>query len=244
MRWFLRPASATLYLTAFVYGLIGAFYWAFALEAVSDAAGDDSPMAPLFWTIMGLAGISSVFAGAFFVRLGLRLGQAVLFIALAAAIALLGLAPGALPAVLASAVLYGPTFMATSSLLALWSYRVFPEQPSTGFSATVLALGIRTLTGPATLEAVADHYSVRTAFLVTAAVALVTLAFRPPARRLEHSDALGEETRARPDGSRTSHQRLQRRLAGPVTPPPGDRFDRGTTPGPEAGGPLAGPRET
>jgi uncharacterized membrane protein YuzA (DUF378 family) len=107
-RWFLRPASAALCLTAFVYGVIGAFYWAFALEAVSDAAGENSPVAPLLWTLMGLAGIISVFSGAFFVRLGLRLGQAVLFLALSAAIALLGLAPGALAAVVAPAVLYGP----------------------------------------------------------------------------------------------------------------------------------------
>ncbi|MGW5491450.1 MFS transporter [Streptomyces olivaceoviridis] len=184
-RWFLRPAAVPLYVTAFVYGVIGAFYWAFAVEAVSDTAGEGSPVAPLFWTLMGLAGLSSVFAGAFFLRLGLRLGQAVLFLALSAAIALLGLAPGALGPVIASAVLYGPAFMATSSLLALWSYRVFPEQPSTGFSATVLALGLGTLTGPATLGAVADHYSLRAGFLVAAAVALISLAFRPPARRSE-----------------------------------------------------------
>ncbi|MEU0051939.1 MFS transporter [Streptomyces sp. NPDC006309] len=193
-RWFLRPAAVPLYLTALFYGVIGAFYWAFALEAVSDAAGEDSPVAPLFWTLMGLAGITSVFAGAFFLHLGLRLGQAVLFTALAASIALLGLAPGALPAVVASAGLYGPAFMATSSLLALWSYRVFPEQPSTGFSATVLALGIGTLIGPATLGAVADRSGLRTAFLVTAAVTLVTLAFRPPARRPE-DDAAGRKRR-------------------------------------------------
>ncbi|ALO98452.1 hypothetical protein SHL15_7444 [Streptomyces hygroscopicus subsp. limoneus] len=192
-RWFLRPAAVPLYVTAFVYGVIGAFYWAFAVEAVSDAAGEGSPVAPLFWTLMGLAGLSSVFAGAFFLRLGLRLGQAVLFLALSAAIALLGLAPGALGPVIASAVLYGPAFMATSSLLALWSYRVFPEQPSTGFSATVLALGLGTLTGPATLGAVADHYSLRAGFLVAAAVALISLAFRPPARRSEDDVTRGQE---------------------------------------------------
>ncbi|GGY97499.1 hypothetical protein GCM10010300_46860 [Streptomyces olivaceoviridis] len=138
-RWFLGPAAVPLYVTAFVYGVIGAFYWAFALEAVSDAAGEDSPVAPLFWTLMGLAGLSGVFAGAFFLRLGLRLGQAALFLALSAAITLLGLAPDALGPVIASAVLYGPALMVTSSPLALWSYRVFPEQPSTGFSATVPA---------------------------------------------------------------------------------------------------------
>ncbi|MGW2103965.1 YbfB/YjiJ family MFS transporter [Streptomyces olivaceoviridis] len=192
-RWFLRPAAVLLYVTAFVYGVIGAFYWAFAVEAVSDAAGEGSPVAPLFWTLMGLAGLSSVFAGAFFLRLGLRLGQAVLFLALSAAIALLGLAPDALGPVIASALLYGPAFMATSSLLALWSYRVFPEQPSTGFSATVLALGLGTLTGPATLGAVADHYSLRAGFLVAAAVALISLAFRPPARRSEDDVTRGQE---------------------------------------------------
>jgi predicted MFS family arabinose efflux permease len=189
LRWFLRPAAVPLYLTALVYGVIGAFYWAFALEAVSDAAGEGSPVAPLFWTLMGLAGITAVFAGVFFVRLGLRLGQAVLFLALAVAIALLGLAPGVPAAVIASAVLYGPAFMATSSLLALWSYRVFPEQPSTGFSATVLALGLGTLIGPATLGAVADHHGSSTGFLVTAALALVPLALRPPVRHRSPVDA-------------------------------------------------------
>ncbi|MGW0335756.1 YbfB/YjiJ family MFS transporter [Streptomyces sp. NPDC003011] len=183
LRWFVRRVALPLYSTALVYGVVGAFYWAFALEAVSRAAGDGSPVAPLFWTLMGVAGITSVFAGAFFLRLGLRLGQAVLFTALAVSIALLGLAPGDLAAVAASAVLYGPAFMATSSLLALWSYRVFPEQPSTGFSATVLALGVGTLIGPAALGAVAEQHSVRAAFLVTAAVALVTPVFRPPAGR-------------------------------------------------------------
>ncbi|GHA15479.1 hypothetical protein GCM10010345_20130 [Streptomyces canarius] len=48
----------------------------------------------------------------------------------------------------------------------MWSYRVFPEQPSTGFSAAVPALGLGTLTGPATLGAVADHYGLRAGFLV------------------------------------------------------------------------------
>ncbi|CAM5494189.1 hypothetical protein STENM327S_06441 [Streptomyces tendae] len=49
---------------------------------------------------------------------------------------------------------------------------------------------------------------------------------------------------ARPGGSRTSHQRLQRRLPGPVTPPPRSSVRQGGTvmPGPEASGPLAGPR--
>lgn len=44
---------------------------------------------------------------------------------------------------------------------------------------------------------------------------------------------------------RPSHQRLQRRLPDPVAPPPGHPSDReDTMPGPDANGPLAGPRRT
>ncbi|MEU3859557.1 hypothetical protein AB0F03_19635 [Streptomyces sp. NPDC028722] len=64
----------------------------------------------------------------------------------------------------------------------------------TGFSATVLALGIGTLIGPATLGAVADRSGLRTAFLVTAALTLVTLAFRPPARQPDDAAAARKET--------------------------------------------------
>lgn len=51
---------------------------------------------------------------------------------------------------------------------------------------------------------------------------------------------------AGPGGGRTSHQRLRRHLPGPVTPPPRSCLRQGGTvmPGPEASGPLAGPRKT
>ncbi len=51
---------------------------------------------------------------------------------------------------------------------------------------------------------------------------------------------------ARPDGGRTSDQRLRRQPSGPVTPPPRSSVRQGATvmPGPEASGPLAGPQKT
>src|SRR5690606_8451798 len=51
---------------------------------------------------------------------------------------------------------------------------------------------------------------------------------------------------AGPGGGRTSHQRLRRHLPGPVTPPPRSSVRQGDTvmPGPEASGPVAGPRKT
>lgn len=135
---------------------------------------------PLFWTLMGLAGTAGVFTGHAIGRFGLRRVHAGLFAGTGAAIALLGFAPGTLPAVLASALLYGPCFMAGSGLLAVWSHQTFPEQPSTGFSATVLFLGLGTVIGPAVMGVAADAYGLRSALLATAALTAVSQAARPP----------------------------------------------------------------
>lgn len=177
--WLLRRRAVPVYLTAVSYGLVGAVYWAYAVEAISRETGSGSATAPLFWTLMGLAGTAGTLTGHAITRYGLRRTHTLLFTGLAVAVALLGVAPGALPAVAVSALLYGPCFMAGSALLAVWSYYVFPERPATGFTATILFVGLGTITGPATLGAVADRYGLSAAFLSTALVAAATLVVRP-----------------------------------------------------------------
>ncbi|WP_199434962.1 YbfB/YjiJ family MFS transporter [Qaidamihabitans albus] len=179
-RSFARRAAVPLYLTAFLYGLSGAVYWFFAVDAISRAARSGSATAPLFWTLTGLAGTAGVLTGGLLARLGLRRAHAVLLAAFAAAIALLGTAPGALTTVVVSAVLYGSSFMAISGLLAVWSHQVFPARPTTGFSVTLFALGLGAIAGPALLGAFADGHGLPAAFLVTAGVAALSLPFRPP----------------------------------------------------------------
>lgn len=179
IRQFARRTVTPLFLTALLYGLVGAVYWAFAVEAVEAAAGERSVLSPLFWTLMGVAGTAGVLTGHAIGRHGLRRVHTGLFAGIAAAVALLGLAPGSLPAVLGSAVLYGPCFMAGSGLLAVWSHEVFPEQPSTGFSATVFFLGLGTLAGPALMGALAGTYGLRTALVLTAALSATALLVRP-----------------------------------------------------------------
>ncbi|WP_240760308.1 YbfB/YjiJ family MFS transporter [Phytoactinopolyspora endophytica] len=183
VRWFVRGSAVPLYLTALSYGVVGSVYWLLAVEAISSAGGggDADGTAAAFWTVMGAAGTLGVFTGVVFTRLGLRRSHLLLFGLLAVASALLGAAPGSLVAVGLSAVLYGPSFMAGSALLAVWSYQIFPERPTTGFSATVFFLGIGTITGPAAAGALADHHGVGWAFLFAAAVALATGLLRPPA---------------------------------------------------------------
>ncbi|MFF7795450.1 MFS transporter [Streptomyces sp. NPDC007991] len=174
-----RRGALPLLLSAVVYGLVGAVYWSFAVEAITDAAGTGSATAPLFWSLMGAAGTAGALTGHCVARYGLRRVHAGLFSGIAVAVALLGLAPGSLPAVALSALLYGPCFMAGSGALAVWSYRVFPERPSAGFSVTVSFLAVGTIAGPALLGGYAELHGLRAAFLLTAGVAALALLCAP-----------------------------------------------------------------
>ncbi|MER7173551.1 MFS transporter [Streptomyces mesophilus] len=177
-----RRSALPLLLTAVVYGVVGAVYWSFAVELISGSADTGSATAPLFWSLMGAVGMAGALTGHAIARFGLRRVHAGLFLGIAAAVALLGLAPGALPAVALSALLYGPCFMAGSGLLAVWSYRVFPERPAAGFTVTVFFLGLGTIAGPALLGAFAELHGLRAAFLLTAAVALLAPVCAPRTR--------------------------------------------------------------
>jgi len=190
-----RPANLRgalpLLLTAVIYGLVGAVYWSFAVEAITDTAGTGSATAPLFWSLMGAAGTAGALTGHAIARYGLHRVHAGLFLGIAVATALLGLAPGSLPAVALSALLYGPCFMAGSGILAVWSYRVFPERPSAGFSVTVFFLGLGTIAGPALLGAYAELHGLRAAFLLTAGVAALALVCAPSSTSMRRVPAIG-----------------------------------------------------
>ncbi|MEV5537115.1 YbfB/YjiJ family MFS transporter [Saccharopolyspora shandongensis] len=168
------------YSTALSYGVVGAVYWTFSVSAISQAAPANTVVGALFWTLIGIAGISAVGSGWVFAMLGLRCSHSLLLGGLAAATALIAIAPGSWPAIGVSAIVYGVGFMATSGLLAVWSYRVFPDQPSVGFSATVLFLGIGAIVGPALFGALADAWNLHAALMASAAIAVAALSQRPP----------------------------------------------------------------
>ncbi|WP_407564012.1 MFS transporter [Streptomyces sp. 184] len=199
-RWFARRKALPLYATAAAYGFVGAGYWTYAVAAVEDGgafgSGDAGRVTTaLFWTLIGVAGTAAALTGHAVGRFGLRRVHTAMFGGLAVAVALLGLAPGAAPAVVASAALYGP--LAVSALPAVWSYRVFPEAPATGFSATLAFLALGTIAAPAVLGALADARGLRAAFLATALVALVATAARPerePGRTAGRTDGVAVRT--------------------------------------------------
>lgn len=179
LRSFLRRGTGPLYATSASYGVVGAVFWTFAVSAISEATPGSALVAAGFWTALGVAGMTAVVSGRVFERLGLARSQALLMAGLAAAPVLVALDPGLPVTIGLAAVVFGWVFMATAGLLSVWSYEVFPDRPTEGFSATVLFLGLGALVGPMLFGALADARGFRIALVAVAVVALVTLAARP-----------------------------------------------------------------
>ena len=126
-----------------------------------------------------MAGFAGLLAGDLSARFGRRRVLRATLASLGVAAGLLGLAPGWLPAVGVSAVLFGAGTMLMSALLSVWSSAVFRERPSTGFSAVLLLFGAGSVVGPGAAGAFADGFGLDAAFLLTATLALATAFARP-----------------------------------------------------------------
>jgi predicted MFS family arabinose efflux permease len=177
--WFWCAASAPLFGVALCFGVVNAVYWSFAVGLVSGVTGSSPATGPLLYVALGVFGFAGLVTGEAVARFGLRRTLAATLGSLAAAAGLLGLAPGSLLAVAASAVLFGAGTMVMSALLSVWSSAVFRERPSSGFSTALLLFGIGSMVGPALAGAVANQYGLRTIFLFVAALAISTALIRP-----------------------------------------------------------------
>ncbi len=164
---------------ALSFGVINAVYWSFAVDLVSGAAGSGPATGPLLYVAFGVFGFSGLATGDAVARFGLRRTLAATLVALGVAARLLGVAPGSLPVVAASAVLFGSGVMFMSALLSVWSSDVFRERPSTGFSAALLLFGIGSILGPAAVGAAAERYGLGGLFLLVGALSLSAAFIRP-----------------------------------------------------------------
>lgn len=196
--WAMTKPAYPLYFVALVFGATGAFYWTYAAD-LAIASGLAAAAGPVLWSIVGLSGVVGIMTGDFVDRLGLGTVVAAALTLFAAAIATLGFAPGSWASLIVSALLYGPSFMMISALLALWSSTAFPERPSAGFTAALLLLAVGAVTGPATLGAAAEAVGLRATFLAAAALTLAGLVGALPHQRL-NPHATWRKKRRAPSG--------------------------------------------
>jgi predicted MFS family arabinose efflux permease len=193
-QWFIGPRSLRLFAVAASFGFAGTVYWTYAVDLVSRTGGFSPSAGPLLWTAVGITGITGVATGDLISRLGLRLSLVAALTALGIATGAIGAAPTSWVALGISAALFGSSFMVLSALLVTWTSNVFPVQPGTGFSATQVFLAAGTITGPALMGVVAGRFSMETAFIITALLALLTVLVRP--KEEVHSAGQEDSTRS------------------------------------------------
>lgn len=174
-----RPRSVPLFVAAFGLGFASAVYWTFSRELVVGAGDLGETGSTLFWTVIGISGLAGGGAGDLVGRFGLTTVLRGALLSMAAAIALLALAPGVLPLAYASAALFGSTYIMLTGVILVWSVTVFRERPSAGLGAGFLLIAIGQVAGSPMAGALAGATSQATAFFWFSGAAMLTAWVRP-----------------------------------------------------------------
>jgi predicted MFS family arabinose efflux permease len=176
--WIFRAGSSPLFVVAFSFGVVNAFYWSFNADIVSSAGFPLPNAGPILYAVLGAAGFVGLLTGDLVERIGLDSTLRITLLCLGSGTMLLGIAPGSIAVVGAAAVLYGAGVMFMSALLSLWSSTVFRERPSQGFTAALLFFGVGGVAGPAVLGAIGGAFGIGSAFVVAAVLILLNLPIR------------------------------------------------------------------
>ncbi len=176
--WLRRPGAGRLLAQSAAYGAVGAVYFTFAVDLVRGA-GLPPSWSVLLWTLVGLGGVTGVLTGAVVDRLGLRRTLTAATLLLATAIAALAAVPDHAGVAAAAAAAFGAAFMPIAALLAIWSARVYPDRPSSGFTAVLTALAAAAIAAAALFGLLAEIVGLRVVFVVLAALTVPAALLRP-----------------------------------------------------------------
>lgn len=184
-----RPAAgpfALLALYAFVYGLPGAVFFTFAVD-LAQRSGHAAGTSAMLWAVVGLAGLAAAGTGAVLVRIGLRATVVAILAGLAASLAVIGLAPGDLPILVAATAVHGAFYMAGSAAMTVWAARLLPGRATFVHTSANAVNAVASIIGPVLAGALAADLGLGGTFVLAAvlpaglALALVTA---PPLPRL------------------------------------------------------------
>ncbi len=178
-RWFARAEAVPLFIVAASFGVVSAFYYSFAVDLVVLAGISRTFGGPVLYAFIGAAGLSGLFTGDAVSRFGARWVLLATLACLGLAAFSLGLAPSSWLAIGVSASLFGVGVMVMSALLSIWSSSVFAARPSVGFSATLFVFGVGLTLGPVALSVLVEPLGLEATFLVSGAIALLTVFAQP-----------------------------------------------------------------
>jgi predicted MFS family arabinose efflux permease len=188
--WLFRGETEPLFAVALLFGAVVSVYFSFAVELVSGSGPLSATAGTILWIFVGVAGVAGFFTGDAVSRLGMR--QVIFggFIAMSAAMILLGAAPLTWLTVGLSAVLFGASVMLLGALFAVWSAEVFGARSGAGLSVVVMVITVGQIAGSVAAGFVAGSAGLGVAFVAAAGLALVTGLIKP--RTGESADAAPE----------------------------------------------------
>ena len=179
------PAALRLFVVAALASMASGAYFAYAPEA-AQTAGLPAWIGPAMWGALGLSGFAvGAFGGEIANRFALGWPLAITWLGLAAAVASLRTQVGTSAGALGSAAAFGAAFTTGFAFIAMWSQKVFPDRPTTGFTATIVCIAAGFAVGPVLYGVVATSMGRPAAPLVAAVPAVVAAVASvvPPARR-------------------------------------------------------------
>ncbi|MEM5583250.1 MFS transporter [Roseibium sp. AS2] len=147
LRILMDRTARTLFVSAFLFGVVTAVYWTYAVELLTMLTGNPRD-AVLFWIVLGIAGVTGCFAGGLVNRWGLGGTYRLLAILVGASVGTLPLLVETRIGIYLSAACFGAGFIVMTALLGMWSMRIFRAAPSVGFGFTFFLLSLGQGVGP------------------------------------------------------------------------------------------------
>jgi predicted MFS family arabinose efflux permease len=179
-----RPGDRVpLVLGALGLGAAGCAYSTFGRDVLAAAgAGGEGPAV---WTVLGAASVGAAFTGDLMARRRASHLWAGLLAGLAASTATLALAPRSPGLALASAAVFGASFVALTGVLTVWATRLDAGRPAAAVSGAFVLLSLGGVAGSLAVGALVDGAGFVPAFLAAAGVAIACapLGYTPAARR-------------------------------------------------------------
>ncbi|MDQ3648635.1 MAG: MFS transporter [Actinomycetota bacterium] len=185
--------SAGLFAASLTIGFGTSVYWTFAVDLVASAETLPSGAGRVLVVIIGVAGIAGGSTGSAMRWFGPRATFCASTGALAGALVLLALGPGAWATLAISGALFGAAYFTATGYLGIWSLQVFDERPAAGFGATYFLISVGQLVGPLPAGLLASGVGLESAFYLGAALTLSTWLFIGR-RGNEAGDASGART--------------------------------------------------
>ncbi|WP_378729892.1 MFS transporter [Nocardia brasiliensis] len=186
LRWYALLQTAPhrrLLAAAFSVGLVGAVYWSYAGILVAGGDRESSGSAPLFWSLIGVAGVIGTATGALAGKWGMPTVFVVAQVCTLLSCGILAMGSPSSVMFVVAAALYGTGFMVSGTVVSLWSSRVFPDRPTEGFSWVIIALTVGAAAGPAVFGILVDAFDTEIVFAVLSIVVAATFLVRP--RRMD-----------------------------------------------------------